>query len=417
MARDGLSLTLGAVVTSGIGMLAWVVAARMLPSAAVGHASAFVSGLLLVAGVGDLGIGGALMRWGPRAGSLRARLLLRSYSAVVVVSVVAVVVVLLLPTGAQITAAIPRLGGELFLLAAVGWALFQFQDNVLVSLGLARWVPVENGGMGVARVGILVTLGPLLGALGVLLSWLVPALCGVVVISVLIWRRLTRKPAADVPVGTGALPTRREVVGLLAPTYPAKVAGGLLSDLVPLLVITRFGAAAGAVFFVVWMAGNAVNYAATNFAQSLAIRIAHEPDRTGPLFAASCKRLAVLFVPALLLAIVLAHPLLSIFGATYAAQGTLLLRLVLLGCVPRLLTTLVTAAFLAHGRGIAVGALEAGSALGVVAFVAVIPASGLGAIGAGFVAVELLLACAAAAGLHRRLRHRQADQTRVGGSQ
>ncbi|MEW2502512.1 MULTISPECIES: hypothetical protein [unclassified Amycolatopsis] len=395
MVRDGASLVVGAVLTSLVGVAAWVVAARLLPQEQVGHASAFVSGFLLVAGLGDLGLGAALMRWVPRAGVRRTGLIVRCYGLVLAGSVLAACAVLLLPTGDEITESLPRFSAVAFLFAAVAWALFQFQDAVLVSLGRARWVPYENATIGLARVGILALAGPAFGATGILLSWIAPAVAGVLVISLVLYRVLTRDPEPAVAQRTPLLPDRREVVRLLAPTYPAKVTGGLLTDLVPLLVIGRFGPETGAVFFLVWMAGNTVDYAAISFSQSIIVRIAHEPHRTRELFGIGCRKLAMVFVPALLLAVALAHPLLSVFGQAYADQGAWLLRLVMLGCLPRLVITLVVAAGIAHGRGPMVAGLEAGSALGVIGVVAVVPITHMNLVGVGFLLVQCLVAVCA----------------------
>lgn len=396
LVRDGLSLTISAGLTSVAGMVAWIAAARLLPRAEVGQASAFVSAFLLVAGLGDLGLRAALMRWVPRAGEHRRRLILRSYAVVVLASLVIAVVVLLLPTGDEIYESVPRFAGVAFVFAAVGWSLFQFQDTVLVSLGRASWVPYENASIGVARVLVLVALGPLLGTFGILVSWVVPAAIGVLVISLLVRRTLAR---AAIPLpgnGTGQLPDRAEILRMLVPVYPAKVFGSALSDLVPLLVVGRFGPTVGAVFFVVWMAGNAVDYTIGSFGQSVVVRIAHEPHRSAALFWLGCRRAALLFVPALLLGLLIAHPVLEVFGNGYAAHGETLLRLVLLGSIPRGFVSIVVALNLAHGNGMVVGLLEAVSAIGVVGLVAVAPIHhGLLLIGYGFVGVQLLVALAA----------------------
>lgn len=402
MVRDGASLVVGAAITSLVGVAAWVVAARLLPREQVGQASAFVSGFLLVAGLGDLGLGAALMRWVPRAGAARRGLILRCYALVLAGSVISTLVVLFLPTGDEITEALPRLGALAFFFAAIAWALFQFQDAVLVSLGRARWVPYENTSIGAARVGLLVLAGPVLGTAGILLSWIVPAVAGVAVISVVIHRVLSAPPEPEVSHRRPVLPDRREVLRLLVPTYPAKVAGGLLTDLAPLLVIGRFGPAPGAVFFLVWMAGNTVDYAAMSFAQSMIVRVAHEPDRTRDLLLVGCRRLGVVFVPVLLLGAVLAHPLLLVFGPEYADNGSLLLRLVLLGCVPRLVTTFAVAIGIAHGRGRVVGALEVGNAVGVISVLTVVPEEHLALAGLGFLVVQIVVACGAAVTLTGR---------------
>jgi O-antigen/teichoic acid export membrane protein len=401
MVRDGLSMTVSAGLTACIGLVAWIAAARLLPPEEVGRAAAFVSGFMLVASLGDLGLDRALMRWIPRAGEHRGPLVLRCYAVVLAASFVAALAVLALPTGVAIRAALgpePGLGAVLFVAASVSWALFQFQDPVLVSLGRARWVPWENTSISVIRVAILVAAGPVLGTGGVLLSWVAPAAGGVLVISMLVRRVLTREKPTG---GRGVLPSRREVIGLLAPIYPARVCSAIVICLVPLLVTGRFGPAAGAVFFVAWMAGSTVDYAAIGFAQSVIVRIAHEPERAWPLLALGCRRVAAMFLPVLMLGVLLARPLLSVFGPAYAAAGTGLLQLVLLGCAPRLLTTLVLALGVARGRGWTAGALEAASAASVVGVAVLVPGGALTEIGVGFVAAQFAVAAGAAVVLVR----------------
>jgi O-antigen/teichoic acid export membrane protein len=410
MVRDGVSMTLSAGLTACVGLIAWIVAARLLPREEVGRAAAFVSGFMLVASLGDLGLDRALMRWVPRAGEYRGLLLRRCYAVVLVASFAAALAVLALPTGAAIRAVFgsePGLGAVLFVAASMSWALFQFQDPVLVSLGRARWVPWENTGISAARVAILAATVPMLGTGGMLLSWVAPAACGVLVISMLVRRVLTREKAPAAPGGRAVLPGRREVIGLLGPIYPARVCSAIVLNLVPLLVMERFGPAAGAVFFVVWMAGNTVDYAAIGFAQSVIVRIAHEPERAWPLFSLGCRRVAVLFVPVLVLGVLLARPLLAVFGHAYAELGAGLLQLVLLGCAPRLLIVLVLALSVARGRGWTAGALEAASAASVVGVAAV--SGSLTEIGIGFVVAQFVVAAGAAAVLVRFRRTAFAD--------
>jgi hypothetical protein len=108
-----------------------------------------------------------------------------------------------------------------------------------------------------------------------------------------------------------------------------------------------------------------------------------------------------LFLPVLGLGALLAGPLLSVFGHAYAELGTGLLRLVLLGCAPRLLTTLVLALSVARGRGWTAGALEAASAASVVGVAALVPRGALTEIGTGFLTAQLVVAVCAAAVLVR----------------
>lgn len=393
MVADGLALSASAAITAVAGMIGWVLAARLLPTAEVGDTSAFVSGFLLIAGVAELGLGPAILRWLPRAGARKPRLLARSYLAVLLGGLVGSVVFVLVPAGAEVVHKLPA-GVLLFIPAAVGWTLFQFQDAVLTGLGQARWVPVENGSFSVARLALLGALAPLIGSLGLVLSWMVPTVLGVVVVTVLVFRRARPDPAP------GVLPDRREVVRLLAPTYPATVCLVVLYNLVPLIILHRFGAEANAVFFVVWTAISALDVAATAFVNPLVVRLSAEPGHARGLVKSSGGRLVLVFAPTLLVGGVLAGVVLAIFGPEYT-QGADLLRILLASQLPRLAVVLGVAAHLAAGRGLGVAALHAVTALLAVLLALFMPTQL--AFGVGLLIGQCVLAVVVLADLRARL--------------
>lgn len=393
MVADGLALSASAAITAVAGMIGWVLAARLLPTAEVGDTSAFVSGFLLIAGVAELGLGPAILRWLPRAGAQRPRLLARSYLAVLLGGLVGSVVFVLVPAGADVVHKLPA-GALLFIPAAVGWTLFQFQDAVLTGLGQARWVPVENGSFSVARLVLLGALAPVIGSLGLVLSWMVPTVLGVVVVTVLVFRRVRPDPAP------GALPDRREIVRLLAPTYPATVCVVVLYNLVPLIILHRFGAEANAVFFVVWTAINALDVAAIAFVNPLVVRLSAEPAHARGLVRSTGGRLVLVFAPTLLLGGVLAGVVLAIFGPEYT-QGADLLRILLASQLPRLAVVLGVAVHLAAGRGLGVAALHATTALVAVVLATVVPTQL--AFGVGLLVAQCVLAVVVLADLRARL--------------
>ncbi|HVW44792.1 MAG TPA: oligosaccharide flippase family protein [Amycolatopsis sp.] len=394
MFADGLALSASAAISAVAGMVGWILAARLLPAADVGHASAFVSGMLLVAGIAELGLGPAILRWLPRSGSLLRRLLSRSYVIVLAGGLVGGVVFVLLPSGREVVAKFPG-GIALFVVAAAAWTVFQFQDAVLTGLRRARWVPIENGLFALARLIVLVALAPLAGAQGLLLSWIVPTVLAVLVVTALVFRRV-RPPGEP-----GVLPDRREIVRLLAPTYPGTVCVVVLYNLIPLIMLHRFGAEANAVFFVVWTAINALDLAASVFVNPLVVRLSAEPGHTRALVGEAGRRLALVFVPLLVLGGVLAGVILLIFGKDYTA-GAGLFRILLVAQAPRLVVLLAIAVHLGQGRGTGVATLHAATAALAVVLAFVMPTEL--AFGVGLLIAECVLAAVVLADLPRRLR-------------
>src|ERR671914_2423569 len=72
--RDGLALILSSGITSGLGLLFWMLAARLYDTATVGLNSTLLSAMTLLGTVAQLNLGNALLRFIPVAGH-RARTL------------------------------------------------------------------------------------------------------------------------------------------------------------------------------------------------------------------------------------------------------------------------------------------------------------------------------------------------------
>lgn len=399
LVSDGIRLSLGAAFTSVAGLVGWLISARLDSRDVVGTTTAFTSGFLLVASLSQLSLGPAVLRWVPRAGGRAGHLLNRVYLVLVCSALAGVGVFLALPAGRAALATLPPWGLPLFAATTLAWAIMQFQDPALTSLGRAGVVLGKNIGFGIGRVGVLLVAGSTAGALGIVLSWAVPAGIAALAVSVVVRRAANRR--RDLPDGT--LPDRAELTRLLGPTYVATIGQSLLYYLLPLIVTGRVGAADGAVFFVVWTAVTALDVAGTAFVNSLVVRVAAEPGRTGEFVRTAGTRLVLLFAPVMVVGAAVAWPLLDMFGPAYAALGATALRLVLLGCLPRLLVLLTIGVSQAQGRGVVVAVLQLAGAASMIPVAAFLPAD-LTVIALGFAIVQVVVAAVAGVALRARLR-------------
>jgi O-antigen/teichoic acid export membrane protein len=395
MVRDGVWLSLGAAITSVAGMACWVLSAHLVDRATLGVTAAWTSAFLLVTGLTQAGLGSAVLRWVPRAGGRAGTLLGRAYLAIVAGAVGGTVVLVAVPSGRAAAAPVITGGAAvpgaavLFGVVTLAWAVMQFQDPVLTGLDRAGTVLARSAGFAVGRVGILLATGPVLGALGILLSWTVPAACCAAAGAVAVLRAVRRRRAAGAP---GVLPGRREVAGLLAPTAVGTIGQSVLYYLLPLIVTERGGPAVGAVFFVLWTAVNALDVAATSFVNALTVRAAADPGRSAALVRVAGSRLLVLFGGLVAAGIGLAGPLLGVFGPAYAQLGAAPLRLVLAAFLPRLVVLVAVGLLQARGRGTAVAGLQLGAAITMLPVAWLAPAGDLVPIAWGFVVVQVLLA-------------------------
>jgi O-antigen/teichoic acid export membrane protein len=164
------------------------------------------------------------------------------------------------------------------------------------------------------------------------------------------------------------------------------------------------------VFFIAWQAVMVVDLAATYFMAPLAVGVAREPRRTAELAAAARRRLLLIFLPALGLGALVAHPVLEIFGDAYA-QADNVLRLLLLGCAFRLVVVHELGVRQAVGQAFGYARLQLVSTLLVLVVAAAVPVTGAGEtallpVALGYVIVQV--ACVAAVVL-LPARRRRAD--------
>jgi O-antigen/teichoic acid export membrane protein len=385
---DGLALSISGAVGSVAGLISWLIAARIMPQESVGYASAFVSAFLLVAGTAQLNLDAGNMIWLPKAGRRAGTLFWRSHAVIVPACVVVgLVYVWFVPSLAE-TGSGPdwptAVGVVLFVLAAAGWGLWGLHDYTLVAVGRPWWAPGRSVAFAVVRIGLLLALGVSLGPLGVVLSWVVPIVVWAVG-SALVAGYQTRRFSRI--TDDGWLPTRSEVVGFLGPTTIAHWGTVLLFNQVTVIVIQRFGPGAGAAFFMAWQAVMVIDIAAQRFMQSLSAQVARDPDNVRAHIAASRRRLFVIFLPMVLLGIGVADLALYVFGPGYAEAGDVL-RLLLIGMIPRLLIAHELGVRQALHEGMAFARLQLASTLLVIAVVVFVPITAADP-AAGFQVTEL----------------------------
>lgn len=383
---DGAALGASAILTALVGLLGWLLAARLLTPPEVGRASAFVNGFVFVAGLAELGLGQASLKWLPGAGEHAPRLVTRVYAGVVASALVLGIVWGLITrndladqTGLGVAATL-----GLYVLACLAWSTFHVQDFILTGLGLARWVPVENLSFGFLRIVLLVGLAKAFGALGVILSWVVPTLAAAVVVSAVL--ALRRGRCAGVP---GVVPSRAKVTRLTGSTYASTIGITFMINLVPLVVTARFGPSIGAVFFIVWNGVAAVELAAAGFGSALVVRLRGDSMF---LLRAALRQVLPLFVVPLLIAALAAEPLLLLFGKDYADAGTTMLRLVCLGLALRLVSVLVVAIHLTATRTVRLVLINLGTAVAMIATAGLLDTNGsLTFLGLGYVVIQVVV--------------------------
>jgi O-antigen/teichoic acid export membrane protein len=336
--RDGLALVLSSGLTSGLGLLFWIIAARFYDSATVGVNGTVLSAMTLLGTAAQLNLGNALLRFIPVAGRYVRVLVVGCYAVAVVAAALAGAVFAL---GASWWA--PELhaafgGSELLAFFAVStpvWTMFVMQDYVLPAIKRATLVPLENLVFSVLKIVFLGGAAALGMWSGLAVSWVAATAVIVLIVTAYLVRVLPR-PAAAEPSSTPV--TVRAVASFVRADYAGTVF--LLAAVfgLPLVVLARLGPEAAAVYGITWQIAYALYLVVNGMGQSLVAHVAADPDRLGAARRSMTWKAMALLVPAALLFAALSYPLLSLFGAQYADEGALLLALLALSGIPNVIT-------------------------------------------------------------------------------
>ncbi len=337
--RDGLALVLSSALTSAVGLLYWVLVARLFTPEVAGVNSAALATLSMLGGIAHLNMQNALLRFVPVAGPRAPKLVAGAYAAAVTS---AVVIGVLFALGAPIWApdmvAVAGLGA-LVAFFAVGtplMAMFDVQDNLLTGLGRAMVVPVENLLFALLKAGLLVLAAFVVIPGGIAVSWVVATAVAVLVISVWVFTvllpRHAAKPAVVEPI------TVAGIARFAGTDYAGSVFWQAAIYGLPLLVLTRLGAGFAATYQIVWTMAMALYLVVIGMTQSMVAHGAGDPASAEQARKATQKRALMLTVPAVAILSIGAHPILSIFGPYYAATGTGALALCALSALPNIVT-------------------------------------------------------------------------------
>lgn len=406
--RDGMALVLSSAMTSGIGLLYWVVAARLFTPEAVGVNAVALSTMMLLGGAAHLNMTYALLRFVPVAGRAAPRLVLLGY---LISAGVAALVGAIFAVGAQMWA--PQLvdavgHGQLigfFVLATPLWSIFVMQDYVLTAIGRATAVPAANLAFSLLKIVLLVGAAALVLPGGIAMSWV--AAVAVVVVAVNLWLLLRALPAHARATQDRAVPI---TLGAVARFVRADYAGAVFWQAamfgMPVLVLARLGAAEAAAYGVVWAIAQSLYLISSGMGQSM---VAHSAAASRGLEAARramVEKALTLVVPVVAVIVLGAPLLLSVFGAHYAEVGTAALVLTALSAIPNVITAATVSAARVRQRMAVLFGLPAGLALTVIILSwLLMPYLGIAAVGLAWLVGQVAVAAGILVATARWLPH------------
>lgn len=364
--RNGYALIINVGATSVLGLLYWILAARLYSPAEVGVGNAAISLMQLLAGIGgQLTFAAALARFIPRAGEQSRRLAFFSYLlAGTAGALVSLVYIALIHIHTAFFNRIPAVLGHGWLLAAAlgasvtVWCVFALQDAVLTGIRQAVWIPVENGLYGVVKIGMLVGLAHVTQHYGIFTSFTLPAFIALFPTNYFIFRRLLPRhmgrrtgpggvepvgPEAGFPTGGSGALSVRSIRRFMGGDYLGTVLFMATGTLLPVLILARLGKAEAGYFASAYLIIYALDLVTVNLGVALMVEGAMDRSLLRHHASTVVRRVLAIIGPAVAVLLLFAPRVLGVFGHPYAVHGSGLLRLLAVAVLAKAVTSLYIA--------------------------------------------------------------------------
>jgi O-antigen/teichoic acid export membrane protein len=334
-----MALVLSSAVSSGVGLLFWVLVARLFDPATVGLNSTALSAMTLLGSAAHLNLGNAMLRFVPVAGR-GARAVVAGCFAVGIGVGATLGLVFALGAGIWAVELVDAFGYPavivFFVVSTPIWTLFVLQDAALTAIKRANLVLVENLVFSLLKIGML-GLAAWWGVVaGIAVSWVVATVLVVLVVTAWLARVLGAAARSAAPPLEPV--TVRDIGGFVRADYAGNLWWQAAVFGLPLVVLARLGAEDAAVFGVAWQIAFALYLVAIGMGKSLVAHTATDPAALDTARRAMERKALTLVVPAVVVIIVAAHPVLSLFGPSYAGTGVVLLVLLTLSAIPNVVT-------------------------------------------------------------------------------
>jgi O-antigen/teichoic acid export membrane protein len=321
-----LMISSGGSALLGLGF--WGVAAHLATAGALGRASAEVSAMILLSNLSQLSFGSVFERFLPVAGLETRRFILRAY---VMCTGFALVLSTIYATSGLAHRFLPTslLWRSVFIVAVLLSTIFALQDSVLIGLRSSKWVPVENILFGAMKLGLLFVLVSSLPNQGIFLAWVPPMIVTIIFVNRFLFvQRIPEHMKLTTPLET--LPRTKELIVLAGAQYATLFFSVFIPAVVTLIVIDRLGPIANAHYYVPALITGSLSLFLLSVYRSFIVEATAEPHRLRHHTNTVIVAMGVILLPSVIFGIIFAPLILRIFGTTYAAHSTTLLRMLLL---------------------------------------------------------------------------------------
>ena len=330
--RNSSFLMLNSVLVSALGFLFWTLAARYFPASAVGTTTTVISAVTYASMMGTLGLPNTVIRFLARD---RDPVMMLTTTGALATGAGAVVGLAWCAIPGHLGIPLSSVGSGwltapvVIVVVALG-SLGAVAQSAIIALRKSKWVVVENG---LASIVKLLALPLALGfAAAGLFSLFLASLAVSTIASIVIIVRVVDAPRQRW-MRTPDLGAIAHMRSFAAGNHFAALAALLPGTALRIIVLDQLGAQDAAYLAMPLMIVALLKIIPSTAAQSLFAEASHDEASLGRQARRTMRAIYVVLIPAIVALVVLAEPLLSIFGADYAAAGTTCLQLLALSGV------------------------------------------------------------------------------------
>jgi O-antigen/teichoic acid export membrane protein len=306
------------LVTAGVGLIYWAVAAKAYNTATVGSALSEVSTITLVSVLCQMNLTNIFPRFLPQAGAQTRKFVIGGYTVSVTLSAIAASGFAYSPYGQKFLVH-TEFTRPIFVVSVVAFTVFTVQDAVMTGMRHTQWVPLENAGTAMGRVVLLFAFAGFPAGQGLVFAWLVPTVIAIVAVQ---WFLMGDAIPAVMHnrLATG-LPSRREFLGHAAGEYAIGIVANIVPLVLPLIVVAKLGASANALFYLPWLMNSALNLLISNITTSLVVEASTYKSRAQVLLRRAARMAFAVAITGSIGEWLFAPFLLGFLGKSYGSTG------------------------------------------------------------------------------------------------
>jgi O-antigen/teichoic acid export membrane protein len=352
LVRNSVYIMAVTVVTSALGFVFWLVAARRFSASAVGLSAALVSAMTLVSLLSNLGINTALVQMLPSrqkgaewSATLNAGLACGIASGLVVGTLTAFVLPLLSRRFALLDHSFGY--AAVFVLGVGATTATNLLDYACIAERKAEKTLLRNTVFSVVKIPLLlVGFVVALGTFGIFFAWVAAT-----AVTVLVGAAMVPGLGRGYRLATSGMRVELRRLGkYVAGHHSINIGNFAPWWLLPVFVTVQVSSAATAYFYATWRVCGLLFLISPSVASALTAEGAHSPQELWRIAARSQRTIMLMLVPACVVFAIAGHWILLAFGSRYASEGLVLLLLFTVASLPDSVMDVWVAVLRVEGR-------------------------------------------------------------------